>query len=102
MRILQIAHGFPPDQIAGTELYCEALSRYLLARGHEERLRELARTMPVRFHGVYRPADLQTFDLDIAVFASITSESYSFALDEALHLIGMLSRPLSGFMGKGA
>ncbi len=35
MRILQIVHGFPPESIAGTETYCEALSRCLLERGHE-------------------------------------------------------------------
>ncbi len=35
MRILQIVQGFPPESIAGTETYCEALSRRLLERGHE-------------------------------------------------------------------
>src|SRR5574337_477332 len=34
MRILQIVHGFPPESTAGTERYCEAVSRALLARGH--------------------------------------------------------------------
>ncbi|MBI2902341.1 MAG: glycosyltransferase [Candidatus Methylomirabilis oxyfera] len=53
---------------------------------YEERLRELARGISVEFHGPYRPADLRAFDLDIAVFASIASESHSFALDEALRL----------------
>jgi GT2 family glycosyltransferase/glycosyltransferase involved in cell wall biosynthesis len=53
---------------------------------YEQQLRDLARDISVQFHGAYRPADLQAFDLDIAVFASITSESYSFALDEALRL----------------
>jgi len=53
---------------------------------YEQRLRELACGISVQFHGAYRPADLQAFDLDLAVFASIASESYSFALDEALHL----------------
>ena len=35
MRILQIVHGFPPEQSAGTELYTQALSQTLLARGHD-------------------------------------------------------------------
>ena len=35
MRILQIVHEFPPESIAGTETYCEVLSRRLLERGHE-------------------------------------------------------------------
>ncbi|HZY31457.1 MAG TPA: glycosyltransferase, partial [Candidatus Methylomirabilis sp.] len=35
MRILQIVHLFPPEQSAGTELYAQALSRTLLARGHD-------------------------------------------------------------------
>lgn len=51
---------------------------------YEQQLRELARGIAVEFHGAYRPEDLQAFDLDLAVFASITSEAYSFALDEAL------------------
>ena len=54
--------------------------------GYEPRLRDLARGIPVQFHGAYRPADLQAFDLDLAVLPSITSESYSFTLDEALRL----------------
>ena len=35
MRILRIVHEFPPESIAGTETYCEVLSRRLLERGHE-------------------------------------------------------------------
>lgn len=35
MRILQVVHLFPPEQSAGTERYTEALSRVLLARGHD-------------------------------------------------------------------
>ncbi len=35
MRILQIVHGFPPEFIAGTERYCETLSRRLLECGHD-------------------------------------------------------------------
>ncbi len=55
-------------------------------RAYEQRLQNLAQGMPVQFHGPYRPDDLNGFDLDLAVFASIASESYSFALDEALCL----------------
>ena len=35
MRILQIVHLFPPEQSAGTELYTQALSIALIARGHD-------------------------------------------------------------------
>lgn len=34
MKILQIVQGFPPESIAGTELYCQALTRALQERGH--------------------------------------------------------------------
>ena len=98
-RPLQIGHWGYLIPLKGTHLILEAVHTLrdpsavqvhligtTVEREYEERLRELARDIPVQFHGAYRPADLQAFDLDIAVFASITSESYSFALDEALHL----------------
>ena len=34
LRILQIAHGFPPEFIGGTEHYCQALTTMLHRRGH--------------------------------------------------------------------
>jgi len=34
MRILQIVHGYPPEFVAGTELYVQALSRGLVGAGH--------------------------------------------------------------------
>lgn len=34
LRVLQVVHGFPPEFIAGTERYCQALSRALQGRGH--------------------------------------------------------------------
>lgn len=34
MKILQVVHGFPPEFIGGTELYCEAIGRGLASRGH--------------------------------------------------------------------
>ena len=34
MRILQVVQGFPPEFVAGTERYCQALSRALQERGH--------------------------------------------------------------------
>ncbi len=34
LRILQVAHGFPPDEQAGAELCCYYLSRELSRRGH--------------------------------------------------------------------
>jgi glycosyltransferase involved in cell wall biosynthesis len=35
MRILLVAHGYPPDEQAGTELYTEGLARELAELGHE-------------------------------------------------------------------
>ncbi|MGH7369325.1 MAG: glycosyltransferase [Candidatus Methylomirabilaceae bacterium] len=35
MKILQVVHRFPPERIAGTELYTRAISRGLLDRGHQ-------------------------------------------------------------------
>lgn len=83
----------------GTHLLLEALHRltdpsavqvYLigtaLEHAYEERLRDLVRGLSVQCHGAYQPTDLQGFDLDLAVFPSITSESYSFTIDEALRL----------------
>jgi glycosyltransferase involved in cell wall biosynthesis len=34
MRILQVAHGFPPDQMAGAEVYTWTLAREMARRGH--------------------------------------------------------------------
>ena len=98
-RPLQIGHWGYLMYLKGTHVILEAVHKlrdpsavhvHLIGvttePDYEERLRELARGISVEFHGPYRPADLRTFDLDIAVFASIASESYSFALDEALRL----------------
>ncbi len=35
MRILLVAHGYPPELLGGTELAVQALARALAARGHE-------------------------------------------------------------------
>ena len=98
-RPLQIGHWGYLTYPKGTHLILEAVQRLrdpsavqvhlvgtTIEQEYEQQLRELARDIPVQFHGAYRPADLQTFDFDLAVFASIASESYSFALDEALRL----------------
>jgi len=98
-RPLQIGHWGYLTYPKGTHLILEAVHKLrdpsavqvhligtTVEQEYEQQLRELARDIPVQFHGAYRPADLQAFDLDLAVFASITSESYSFALDEALRL----------------
>lgn len=98
-RALQIGHWGYLLYLKGTHLILEAVHKlhdptaveiHLIgttaAQDYEQRLQELARGIKVRFHGAYRPADLEAFDLDIAVFASIASESYSFGLDEALRL----------------
>jgi len=98
-RPLQVGHWGYLVYPKGTHLLLEAVRQLrdpssvevhligtLTDQKYEERLRELARGISVRFHGAYRPADLETFDLDLAVFPSIASESYSFTLDEALRL----------------
>jgi glycosyltransferase involved in cell wall biosynthesis len=38
MRILQVAHGYPPDQMAGAEVYTWTVSRELARRGHDVRV----------------------------------------------------------------
>ncbi|MFO0982659.1 MAG: glycosyltransferase [Planctomycetota bacterium] len=38
MRILLVAHAFPPDAIGGTERYAEAIGHGLMHRGHEVRV----------------------------------------------------------------
>jgi hypothetical protein len=98
-RPLQIGHWGYLMYLKGTHLILEAVHKLrdpsavqvhligtTLEQAYEQRLRELAQDIPVQFHGAYRPADLDTFDLDVAVLASVASESYSFALDEALRL----------------
>ena len=98
-RPLQIGHWGYFLYHKGTHLLLEALHRLddpsavqvhligtALEQAYGERLRDLARGLSVQFHGAYQPADLQAFDLDLAVFPSITSESYSFTIDEALQL----------------
>ena len=98
-RPLQIGHWGYLTYPKGTHLILEAVQKLrdpsavqvhvigtTVEREYEQRLRELARDISVQFHGAYRPADLEAVDLDLAVFSSITSESYSFALDEALRL----------------
>lgn len=55
-------------------------------RSFSSALRALAGRIPVRFHGLYGPEELQRADLDVAVFPSLAPESFSFTLDEALQL----------------
>lgn len=98
-RPLQIGHWGYLLYHKGTHLLLEAVHQLrdplavhvhligaALEAPYERRLQDLARDISVQFHGAYRPADLQAFDLDLAVFPAITSESYSFTLDEALRL----------------
>jgi hypothetical protein len=35
MRLIQVLHGWPPDQMGGTGLYVQALSQALIQAGHE-------------------------------------------------------------------
>ena len=53
---------------------------------YEARLRRLAEGSPVIFHGAYTVLDLQSANLDLAVFPSLCCETYSFVLDEAFKL----------------
>jgi len=53
---------------------------------YEARLRGLAEGLPVTFHGPFVPADLARAALDVAVIPSVTAESYSFVVDEAMQL----------------
>src|SRR5574337_218520 len=98
-RPLQIGHWGYFLYHKGTHLLLEALHRLgdpsavqvhligtALDQVYGDRLHDLARGLSVQFHGAYQPSDLQAFDLDLAVFPSITSESYSFTIDEALQL----------------
>ncbi|WP_337287495.1 glycosyltransferase, partial [Candidatus Methylomirabilis sp.] len=98
-RPLQVGHWGHFLYHKGTHLLLEALHQLndptvvqvhligtAIEQAYEERLHDLARGLSVQFHGAYQPSDLQAFDLDLAVFPSITSESYSFTIDEALRL----------------
>lgn len=98
-RPLQIGHWGYLLYLKGTHLILEAVHKLrdpsavqvhligtTIEQDYERRLRELAHGIPVEFHGAYQPADLGRFDLDLAIFPSIASESYSFAIDEALQL----------------
>jgi glycosyltransferase involved in cell wall biosynthesis len=97
-RPLQIGHWGYLMYPKGTHLLLEAV--HLLrdpssvelhlvgtaSEDYESRLRDLSKGISVRFHGAYQPQDLLTLDLDLAIFPSITFESYSFTLDEAVRL----------------
>lgn len=98
-RPLQIGHWGHLMCEKGTHLILEAVHRlrdpsavevHLIGEASDPeytaRLRDLAQGIAVQFHGSYQPADLESFNLDLAVFPSIASESYSFTLNEALGL----------------
>jgi len=96
-RPLQIGHWGHLSYFKGTHMILEAVHQlrdptavevHLIGSTDDveyyRRLHELTQEIRVHFHGFYRPAELRNFDLDLAIFASIASESYSFTLDEAL------------------
>jgi hypothetical protein len=98
-RPLQIGHWGYLMHLKGTHLILEAVrllrdpsavELHLIGTASDQeyecRLRDLSQGITVRFHGAYRPEDLLGFDLDLAVFPSVTCESYSFTLDEAFRL----------------
>jgi hypothetical protein len=98
-RPLQIGHWGYLMYLKGTHLLLEAVrllrdpsavELHLIGtasdRDYECRLRDLSQGITVRFHGAYQPEDLLGFDLDLAIFPSVTCESYSFTLDEAFRL----------------
>jgi glycosyltransferase involved in cell wall biosynthesis len=47
MRILFVAHGYPPEAAGGTELHTRATARALAARGHEVSVFAASRSLPV-------------------------------------------------------
>lgn len=51
-----------------------------------QRLRQLAEGLRVQFHGPFRAPDIAREVFDVVVLPSLASESYSFALDEAMAL----------------
>jgi hypothetical protein len=53
---------------------------------YEATLRSLARDLPVTFHGKFGPSDLIRAGLDLAVIPSVTAESFSYVVDEAMQL----------------
>ena len=98
-RPLQIGHWGYLMYLKGTHLLLEAVrllgnpsavELHLIGtasdQDYECRLRDLSQGITVRFHGAYQPEDLLGFDLDLAIFPSVTCESYSFTLDEAFRL----------------
>jgi len=98
-RPLQVGHWGYLMYLKGTHLVLEAVrllrdpsavELYLIGTASDQeyecRLRDLSQGITVRFHGAYRPEDLLGFDLDLAIFPSVTCESYSFTLDEAFRL----------------
>jgi hypothetical protein len=98
-RPLQIGHWGYLMYLKGTHLVLEAIrllrdpsavELHLIGTASDQeyecRLRYLSQGITVRFHGAYRPEDLLGFDLDLAIFPSVTCESYSFTLDEAFRL----------------
>jgi glycosyltransferase involved in cell wall biosynthesis len=79
--LLEAVHKLRDPSAVEVHLIGEASDPEYIAR-----LRNLAQGIAVQLHGSYQPADLESFDLDLAVFPSIASESYSFTLEEALGL----------------
>jgi glycosyltransferase involved in cell wall biosynthesis len=53
---------------------------------YEQRLRQMAVSLEVHFHGSYEPQDQATWQADVVVIPALARESYSFWLDEALDL----------------
>lgn len=98
-RPLQIGHWGYLMYLKGTHLLLEAVrllrdpsavELHLIGTASDQeyecRLRDLSQGITVRFHGAYQPEDLLGFNLDLAIFPSVTCESYSFTLDEAFRL----------------
>lgn len=97
--MLRIGHWGALYHLKGVHVLLEAahLSRYkdkldihlyggMPDDAYGDRLRQLAEGLRVEFHGPFRAPDLAREVFDVVVMPSLASESYSFALDEAMSL----------------
>lgn len=73
-------------RLAGPGIELDILGRIDL-ENYRMRLLDLARGLPVRFHGPYAPRELSSLPAHIAVLPSLCFETFGLTLDEA-HALG--------------
>jgi len=96
---LRIGHWAHMDHCKGTHVLVEAArliarpERFAIDiwgdfvfREYAAEVRRLAEGLPVRFHGRFELEDLERAPLDVAVVPSVTAESFSYTVDEAIQL----------------